>query len=91
MELILIYFLVSSVLNDLDELPLCLQHQIVDCVCQRWEIDIVSTEVVPGGKKNDIWVPWVTQSLDVEMFVKKVSLSRFTVSSTAQVVRTALS
>ena len=73
MELILIYFLVSSVLNDLDELPLCLQHQIVDCVCQRWEIDIVSTEVVPGGKKNDIWVPWVTQSLDVEMFVKRLA------------------
>ena len=69
MELILIYFLVSGVLNDLDDLPLCLQRQIVDCVpCQRWEIYIVSTEVVLGGKNNDIWVPWVTYSLDVEMF-----------------------
>ena len=55
----------SGVLNDLDDL-------FVFSV-QRWEINIVITEVVPDGKKNDIWVPWVTYSLDVEMFVKRLA------------------
>ena len=36
----------------------------------KYILYVVSTERVPGGKKNDIWVPWVTYSLDVEMFVK---------------------